>query len=739
MTRKALALAAACAAAFICGCRGSPPASADRKQVVMNRLNNSTSAYLRSAADQPVGWYEWSDEAFAAAREQNKPVLLDIGAVWCHWCHVIDRESYENQAIAEIINREFIPIKVDVDVRPDIDRRYQEVVQAMTGHGGWPLTVFLTPDGQVIYGGTYFPPEDRMGMPGMKTILNRVAEVYRTQTKEVTAQAHRIHQEIAQFAAEQIESGDLAIDLVSQILDDSLKGFDPEQGGFGQAPKFPAPTLLELLLRRAVVTGDKKYLDAATRTLDAIAAGGIRDQLGGAIHRYSTDRSWRVPHFEVMLYLNGELLKVYSLAYQITGSKRYEEVVRGLLGYVKGTLSDQSRGGFYGSQDADYSLEDDGDYWTWTVQEAKAALTQEDFPVLARYYGIEEQGEMRENPAKNVLYEAVSKERLVQETGQSIEKIEATIQRGRQAMLAAREKRQRPFVDKTIYTNWNALMVSGFLAASVALDEEEPKTFALRTLNRIWKEGTDSHGRLYHVIQEEGHSVKGFLEDYAYLANAFLDAFEVTQQPVYLERAKSLADRMVALFGDNEKGGFFDGELPEGGIAVLQTRRKPIQDAPTPAGNGIAALVMSRLFHYTNENIYSQVAADTLRSYAKTAGEYALFAASFGIALESYAEEPLHVVLVGSDQDPKKGSLLKAVWAAGRPHKTVRVISSGQAPGDLPEALEVLVKNVGMRKESTVFICSGSSCAQPTSDPLQVKRLMESFGLSGSGAVHGRR
>ncbi len=735
LSRLLLLGAAVLAAGWVPPSEAAPKKNTETKTV--NRLAQSKSSYLRSAAGQPVAWYEWGDEAFRAAKQQDKPVLLDIGAVWCHWCHVIDRESYENPEIAKMINELFIPVKVDVDARPDIDRRYQEVVQALTGQGGWPLTAFLTPEGEVIYGGTYFPPEDRQGMPGMKTILARVSQVYKEKKEDVTAQAKQLHRDIAQVSSESIKPGELSPGILDQIVANIMERRDEEHGGFGEAPKFPAPTAVELLMRRHLATGDKSYLDTAAKALDAMALGGIRDHLGGAMHRYSTDSSWRVPHFEVMLYLEGEILKIYAQAYQLTGNQRYADVGREITAYLSSTLSDQAKGGFYGSQDADFSPEDDGDYWTWTLDEAQQVLSEEEFEAVRLYFGIEERGEMRENPAKNVLYEAMPAAEVAKKLNKTPEEINRRIAGGKRKLLAARSRRETPFVDKTVYVNWNGLMVSGYLAASSAFNDQEARVFALKTLDRIWKEGIDPKKGLCHILEEGGARTVGFLEDYAYLSNAFLDAYEVTQQDIYLERAGVLADQMVKRFGDNEAGGFFDAEIDPNAIAVLRTRRKPVQDSPTPGANSAAALVMARLFHYTGQELYKQTAEETLASFAGTAREHGFFAASFGIALESYLEEPLHIVVVGKPDDQRTGLLLKAVEGVYRPNRVVQAADAARGGQGLPPALAELLRNVGALNAPTAFVCAGASCAAPTGDPEQLKKLVQTFGLTQSGAIHG--
>ena len=699
-------------------------------QEKMNRLEKSRSAYLRSAAHQPIHWYEWGEEAFAVAKTQDKPILLDIGAVWCHWCHVIDRESYENKEIAQLINELYVPVKVDVDARPDIDRRYQEVVQALTGQGGWPLTVFLTPEAQVITGGTYFPPEDRWGMPGMRSILPKVASSYRSHKEDISAQAKRLHQELAEHALASLKGGSLNPHVIEQLLINIENNFDEEHGGFGDAPKFPSPTALDLLLRRFVATGEKKHLSMVTKTLDGMMTGGMRDQLGGAFHRYSTDRFWRVPHFEVMLYVNAELMKIYASGYQVTRDPRYARVLEELIGYLTETLSDQVRGGFYGSQDADSSTDDDGDYWTWTRKEAAAVLEPAELEAVGRYYGIEEQGQMRENPAKNVLYEAVPIKSLAALLKKPEPDLRTILERASGKLLAARRKRKVPFVDQTIYANWNGLMVSGMLAASVAIENKEAEVFALKTLDRIWEQGRDSQG-LLHVIQEGASHTRAFLDDYASLLVAFLDAYEVTQERKYLERAEVLAREMTVGFWDESHGGFFDiRKETEPGIEVLRQRRKPTQDAPTPSGNSLAALGLIRLFHITGTQEYRQHAERTLAFYAGTAQEYGLFAASFGSALDAFLEAPASVIVFGKESDPKARALAQAALSVYRPNRSIQWADPSSDRTHLPGPVKDLLKNVGKLNVATAFVCAGTQCAAPATTPAQVTQLVESFGLT---------
>ncbi|MFQ5724187.1 MAG: thioredoxin domain-containing protein, partial [Terriglobia bacterium] len=403
-----------------------------------NRLQNSPSPYLRSAAHQPVHWYPWGPEAFQQAQKEDKPILLDIGAVWCHWCHVMDRESYEDAEVATLINQHFIPVKVDRDARPDIDARYQAAISALSGQGGWPLTAFLTPEGKPFFGGTYFPPEDYFGRPGLKRVLASIAANYRTRKGEIADNAEKLLSALRQAESFSEARREFTPAVADVIVDSAVKLFDLRYGGFGTAPKFAHPAALELLLEGYQVKQERFLLTIITTTLDGMATGGVYDQLAGGFHRYSVDAQWKVPHFEKMAYDNSELLKSYLHGFQVTGNPFYRRIGEGIVNWVNTDLADLERGGFYASQDADYSLEDDGDFFTWTLEEVRAALPPDDAQLVAEHYDIGEQGEMHHNAAKNVLRVARAVEELARQRALPAEEIEKRLEAAKKKMLAAR-------------------------------------------------------------------------------------------------------------------------------------------------------------------------------------------------------------------------------------------------------------------------------------------------------------
>src|SRR5689334_18681372 len=487
-----------------------------------NSLARASSSYLRSAMHQPIQWHEWGPEPFEKARQQNKPILLDIGAVWCHWCHVMDRESYEDPELAQVINENFVAIKVDRDERPDVDSRYQSAVQAVSGQGGWPLTAFLTPDGKPFYAGTYFPPHDSYGRPSFRRVLLTLAQAYREKNTEVVESANSVMAVIDQSEGFSGKSGSVRAELVESIAASAVKMFDSLHGGFGSAPKFPHPSALDLLIERyarlsspggadegVTNTNLVELRNLIVTTLEHMANGGVYDQLAGGFHRYSVDERWVVPHFEKMSYDNSELLKNYVHAYQATGNEFFADVARDIIRWMDEWLSDRERGGFYASQDADINMDDDGDYFTWTLEEARAVLTEDEAHVAMLRYDINEIGEMHHNPAKNVLYVRASLDEIASRTNLSSERVIDLLASATQKMYAARLQRPTPYVDKTVYVGWNALCISAYLEAAKVLKLDDARRFALRSLDRViaqaWKgdranESARSNGSLLHVV-----------------------------------------------------------------------------------------------------------------------------------------------------------------------------------------------------------------------------------------------
>jgi uncharacterized protein len=760
-----------------------------------NSLARASSSYLRSAMHQPIQWHEWSDEAFAAARRANKPILLDIGAVWCHWCHVMDRESYDDPEIAQIVNENFIAVKVDRDERPDIDSRYQVAVSALTGQGGWPLTAFLTPDGKPFYGGTYFPPQDHYGRPSFKRVLTSIAQAYREKNGDVLEQATMVQSAIAR-AESYSGGGNISATVLDAIAESAQKMFDEQNGGFGSAPKFPHPSVLDLLIEQYARTGGSGDGDnkdnnqgASARnnaqsqsdslhhifvlTLEKMARGGVYDQLAGGFHRYSVDERWIVPHFEKMSYDNSELLKNYVHAYQVTGDEFFAHIARDIIRWMDECLSDRAHGGFYASQDADYSMDDDGDYFTWTLEETRAALRpsggspsgkslsakenknteneNNELRVAELRYNIREVGDMHHNPAKNVLHISASIEDIARRLSLTPNQVRDLLDSAKKKMYAARRQRPTPYIDKTVYAGWNAMCVSAYLAAANALGLKEARAFALRSLDRLLSEGwrssdagTKNTSILRHVIAysdpaAERRETAGVLDDYAFTVIACLDAYEATADLSYFRFARAIADAMIAAFYDEKEGGFFDTPIAtatpienvdtqpaaSAALGILGTPRKPFQDSPTPAGNPAAAIALLRLHAYTDEPSYRERAERTLELYASVAAQHGIFAATYGLAVASFSEPHTQVIIVGNDEAAK--NLLQAARRSlSFTTQVLRLDADKAVAQNLPPALAETIPNLPALSGGRSFavVCANFVCQPPVFMPEELTRVL---------------
>jgi uncharacterized protein YyaL (SSP411 family) len=693
-----------------------------------NRLKDSASPYLRSAAHQPIDWYEWGEPAFAAARAADKPILLDIGAVWCHWCHVIDRESYENPAIAELIGQNYIAVKVDRDERPDVDSRYQSAISAISGQGGWPLTAFLTPDGKPFFGGTYFPPDDAMGRPGFKRILTGIADAYRTRRADVDTSAKALEEAVAKAEIFQGARGTFDVGIVDSVIESIASMFDEKNGGFGHQPKFPHASAVDLLIETAHVEREPKFLHLAERTMEAMAKGGVYDQVAGGFHRYSVDERWCVPHFEKMSYDNSELLRNYLHGILATRDPQmralFTETANGIVDWVNSTLSDQERGGFYGSQDADQTLDDDGDYFTWTRDELSAALPPDEARAVQIYYDVEAHGEMHHNPAKNVLWVAASYADLAKQLGVEEAAARELIVRAKKKMLAARLKRTpTPAIDTTVYVSWNAMFVSAYLDAARVLSRPELHTFALKTLERILTEAWDDEKGFGHRVG--GPRLEGSLDDQAFTAMALLDAYEATLDARYFATAERAVQLAVARYGDPDAGGFFDRPRDAAPMGGLEVRRKPMQDSPTPGANSVAAMALDRLYGYTGETLYRDWAEKTLECFVNRVPQYGLFAATYGLAAVLHSRHPLQVVVLGAANDPAAAKLEAAAHDTYRFGKAVlrvtpEVLAAGSA---LPPTLRETLPHLDPAK-AQALVCIETTCHPPVSEPEDLIALL---------------
>ena len=684
-----------------------------------NQLAAEQSAYLTSAAHQPVSWHPWGDEAFARAAREDKPVLLDIGAVWCHWCHVMDGESYEDRSLAGFLNDNFVCVKVDRDERPDVDARYQRAVQALTGQGGWPLTAFLTDSGEVFYGGTYFPPDGRFGRPGFRSVLERVLEIYVEERDKVDATAKELRGHVATMLSE-AKPGALSADILSSGAEQMAKLFDWRYGGFGTAPKFPHPSACEFLVARWWDTGAPWMREIAERTLMGMARGGMYDQVGGGFHRYSVDERWVVPHFEKMSYDNAELLRAYVHGYAAFGTPLLRETAEGIVAWNLEVMCDHERGGFAASQDADVGLEDDGDYFTWTNDEARAVLDDAEWDLAHRRWDIYPTGEMHHNPKKNVLWVARSVEALAEELKRDVATVRDLMESARAKLKTARDTRKAPFVDRSVYVSWNALMCDAFLESGAILDRKDCTEFALKTLEMLWSDGFVPGSGMVHRVpithhpspntqdpRPKTHEGPWLLDDQVQSAFAFLTAFEHTGEGRWLDRARELTDMMLAFYWDHEDGGFFDAREQEGGF--LDTRSKPVQDAPTASANSVAALVLLRLSVLAEEEKYRALAEKLLTAFGGRAAELGIHGSTYLRALDWFINGEAKIVVHDTTTTRE---LVAHALSAYRPRKAVLQKRASPVPG---------------RASPVALVCAGSSCAAPVSSTAALRETLESF------------
>jgi uncharacterized protein len=669
-----------------------------------------------------VQWHPWGEAAFAKAQAEDKPILLDIGAVWCHWCHVMDRESYEDPEVAKLINENFVPVKVDRDERPDVDTRYQAAVSAISGQGGWPLTAFLTPDGRPYFGGTYIPREDRYGRPGIGRVLLAMSQVWRERRDEALETAGSV-----MAAIEHNESfsarGELNIALVDKIVGSVLAKFDPRHGGFGSQPKFPHPAALDLLLEVAMSRDNEQAREAFVVTLDRMSRGGVYDQLAGGFHRYSVDERWVVPHFEKMLYDNTELLRNYVHGFQSLVRPEFLETAQEIVGWLDSTMTDREKGGFYASQDADVGLDDDGDYFTWTQDEAREVLSGDELEFALNYWDIGDIGDMHHNPGKNVLFVKSPIEEQARH-GSNIDDLRALRDGARSKLLDARSKRPTPFIDRTLYTGWNAMAVTAYLETARVLRIDHVRDFALKTMNRLLNEAWSDGKLIRHVIaypeQAPKEAAPGTLDDYAFTVHACIDSWMASGNMNFYRAAMMIADLMIERFYDRTGSAFYDsaaagpGEMP---LGALSARRKPLQDSPTPAGNPVAASALLRLEALSGKKEYREIAEDTLDSFAGIVEHFGLYAGSYALALEQLLLDPVQVVVVGSG--PEAARLEATATARYAVNKTVlRIAPQRLKKDEIPEALTetLLAVPVSSKTDVWALVCKGRTCLPPISD-----------------------
>ena len=685
-----------------------------------NRLAAETSPYLLQHAENPVDWYPWGDEALAKAREEDKPILVSVGYSACHWCHVMEHESFENEEIAATMNDLFVNIKVDREERPDLDSLYMSAVQSMTGHGGWPLNVFLTPDGTPFYGGTYFPPDDRMGMPGFPKVLEAVASAFKERREEVEENAQQIRGLLQRATKELPKPDDLTPELLAEASEQLAQSFDSRNGGFGGAPKFPQPAAIEFLLRQDKRGGGGREAIMVQRTLDRMASGGIYDQIGGGFHRYAVDGIWLVPHFEKMLYDNAQLASVYLAGYQAFGDDRYRQVAEETLDFVARELTGPD-GGFYATLDADTSGHE-GLFYTWTAGELDETLGEEDAAIAKRWFNVEPAGNFE---GRTVLAVPRAAADVADRLGISEAALIESLVRIRQRLLEVREQRERPGRDEKIITSWNGLMLRAFADGSRVLDREDFRGVAERNAEFVL-DHLQRDGRLLRSWKDGDARIGGFLEDYAFFIDGQLALYQATLDARWLDEAIRLADVMVAEFADPDGAGFFDTSASH---ETPVARPRDLQDGATPSGNSVAAEVLLRLGAMTGNEDYSGRASELLRTMASTMREHPLAAGRYLGAVDFYLGPVKEVALAGDRESSELQALLNVLYDEFEPNLITGYVDQDRS--DLVERLPFLQDRPSRDGRATAYVCEHFACLPPVHDPeALLRQLTEGTGIS---------
>jgi uncharacterized protein YyaL (SSP411 family) len=712
-----------------------------------NRLAREKSPYLLQHAHNPVDWFAWKDEAFAKARTEGKPIFLSVGYSACHWCHVMERESFEDERVGEFLNEHFVSIKVDREERPDVDKIYMTFVQATTGGGGWPMNVFLTPELKPFFGGTYFPPDNRHGRPNFLQLLQQISQLWLERKNEIAASAAEIHARLEAAAADHAGSNPL-------LMADALKNasavfksiYDPVHGGFGGAPKFPQPSVPSLLLRCAKRFHDDEAARMVLHTCERMAAGGIHDQLGGGFARYSVDAEWLVPHFEKMLYDNAQLAQLYLDAFLVSGDARHADVTRDILDCVLRDITHPD-GGFYSAEDAD-SEGHEGKFYCWTKEELSQLLTPEEFNVAVKYFGITEAGNFTDHShpqplaGQNVL-SIVFRERR-RPAGELRDGAggppalpgghdDILLASAKSKMLAARAKRIRPHLDDKILASWNGLMLGAFARASAVLGDEKYRAAAERNLRfireRLWVSGLESRlqaaepaeagtpngvGTLFHRWRDGERDNVQLLEGYAFLLSGVIELFEATLEPKHLDFAIELAGAMIARFYDAENGGFWQSTADAKDLIM---RVKDDYDGAEPSGNSVATLALLKLGAITGRKDFTDVAGKTLRLFAHRLQNFPQAMPFMLHALDFSLQEPKRVVIAGGTDSKDLHGLLRAAHSVYQPDKIV-LGNTG--------AVEEFARTLPAKTGPVVYLCTGQSCQPPMNDVAKVREMLKS-------------
>ena len=683
-----------------------------------NRLAQETSPYLLQHAHNPVDWYPWGEEAFAKAKAEDKPILLSVGYSACHWCHVMEHESFEDEKIAGLMNRLFINIKVDREERPDVDEIYMNAVQMLTGRGGWPMTVFLTPDGKPFYGGTYFPPEDRHNLPAFPRVLAGIAQAYREKPDQVQKSTTEILTNLEKLAQRHQTTQTLDVSVLEQAAEGFTQHYDETHGGIGQAPKFPNSSVFSLFLRHWHATGDQRYVDMTTHTLRKMAQGGMYDHLGGGFHRYSVDERWLVPHFEKMLYDNALLTRLYLEGYQATGETLFRQVVEETLAYVEREMI-SPEGGFYSTQDAD-SEGVEGKFFVWDQDEVMQILQplgEDAGEIFCRYYDVTDVGNFEH---KNILHPTLELEQLARLFQRDVEEVTQLIAEAKQTLFSVREQRVKPGRDDKILTSWNGLMISAFAEASKVLGQSGYLEVAQRSIEFVLRHLCHD-GRLLRSYKDGQAKFNAYLDDYACFTAALLDVYESTFEQAYLDRAVTFTDVLLSQFWDEQDGGFF---FTSADHEALISRSKSAFDGSVPSGNSVAAGVLLRLYYLTEQQDYLTKAETVLRLFYDAIPQNPFGLSNMLCALDFYLRRPQEIVLLGEQSKAETKALLQQIHACFIPNKTLACFDPAQPrPQGVPSLLEGKSQ---IDNKLTAYVCHNFTCSLPATTWEEVQALLMS-------------
>jgi uncharacterized protein len=708
-----------------------------------NRLAHEKSPYLLQHAHNPVDWYPWGEKAFTKARRENKPIFLSIGYSTCHWCHVMAHESFESEEVAAIMNREFVNIKVDREERPDVDRVYMTFVQATTGGGGWPMSVWLTPDLKPFVGGTYFPPEDRYGQPGFKKVLERIATAWKENHEKIVEQGGKIVTALRESQAGAAGEGKIDAKILDAAYEQIARSYDPKEGGFGNAPKFPRPVTLNFLSR--VYARDPKSevgkhaLEMDLATLRKMAAGGMHDHIGGGFHRYSVDRYWHVPHFEKMLYDQAQLAVAYLDAFQITQDRQYESVARDILDYVAREMTSRE-GGFFSAEDADspvvsagadrgHGATAEGAFYIWTKKEIDEALGDAAAEIFDFHYGVQPHGNAPEGSdpqdefrSKNILIQRHTITETSQRFKKSEDEVAKSLVHSREILFANRAKRPRPHLDDKIIAAWNGLMISAFARAAQVLDERRYLEIATQAANFLRENLYDSSCKILYRNYRGGRSdIEGFADDYAFVIQGLLDLYEASFDIQWLKFATQLQETQDRLFFDEKNGGYFSTSGKDDSVFL---RMKDDNDSAEPASSSIAALNLLRLSQFRGDKQMTERARKTIDGFATTLSHFASAMPQILVAVDFSLSKPRQIAIAGKPDAPETKALLKEVHRHFLPKTILLLADGGEGQKYLGKKNEAIRAMSMVDGKAAAYVCEHFTCKAPVTDPKQLAELL---------------